>query len=197
MITVIDRERIRRAYYKEGKSMRQIGKEYHHGYWTIRKALDAAEPQPYTLSKPKVAPKLGPYKEKLDKLLVAEAKLPRKQRYTTHKLFKLMQAEGYTGSESNLRRYVGKKRRGLKRPAIFIPLQFDPGQKAQVDWGGSVCTHGWRKKKSAVIRDALKLFATHICDGLSDTKARSVLYRSYRSLPTFLVACRTHWFTTI
>lgn len=61
MITVIDRERIRRAYYIEGQSMRQIAKTYHHSYWTIRKALDTAEQQPYTRKAPKPAPKLGPY----------------------------------------------------------------------------------------------------------------------------------------
>lgn len=138
MITVIDRERIRRAYYIEGKSMRQIEREMHHSYWTIRKALESATPQPYTLSQPKPAPKLGPYKEKINKLLEKERHLPRKQRYTTHKLYELMKVEGYSGSESNLRRYVGRKRRELKRPPLFIPLQFEPGQDAQVDWGEAV-----------------------------------------------------------
>jgi len=76
MITVIDRERIRRAYYVEGKSMRQIEREMHHSYWTIRKALDSAEHQPYTLRKPKPAPKLGPYKTKIDALLAKERQLP-------------------------------------------------------------------------------------------------------------------------
>lgn len=135
MITVIDRERIRRAYYVEGKSMRQIEREMHHGYWTIRKALASAEHQPYTLRKPKPAPKLGPYKKQIDDLLAKEQHLPPKQRYTTKKLFELMKAEGYSGSESNLRRYVGRKRRELKRPALFVPLQFEPGQASQVDWG--------------------------------------------------------------
>lgn len=156
MITVIDRERIRRAYYIEGKSMRQIERELHHGYWTIRKALDTAEHQPYTLSEPKPAPKLGPYKEKIDKLLSEEAKLPRKQRYTTHKIFKLMEAEGYKGSESYLRRYVGQKRRELKRPAIFIPLHFEPGQAAQVDWGEATVIMNGKKEK-------VQLFVMRLC----------------------------------
>ena len=91
MITVIDRERIRRAYYIEGKTMRQIEREMHHGYWTIRKALASAEHQPYTLSQSKAAPKLGPYKEKIDKLLEQERSLPRKQRFTTHKIYELME----------------------------------------------------------------------------------------------------------
>jgi hypothetical protein len=32
--------------------------------------------------------------------------LPRKQRYTTHKMYELLVAEGYQGSESRVRRYT-------------------------------------------------------------------------------------------
>lgn len=156
MITVIDRERIRRAYYLEGKTMRQIEREMHHGYWTIRKALDSAEGQPYTLSQPKVAPKLGPFKVKIDDLLKKERSLPRKQRFTTHKIYELLEAEGYSGSESNLRRYVGQKRREQKRPPIFIPLQFEPGQDAQVDWGEAVVIMNQEKMKA-------QLFVMRLC----------------------------------
>lgn len=156
MITVIDRERIRRAYYVEGKSMRQIEREMHHSYWTIRKALDSAEHQPYTLRKPKPAPKLGPYKKKIDELLAKEQQLPPKQRYSTKKIFELMEAEGYSGSESNLRRYVGRKRRELKRPAIFVPLQFEPGQDAQVDWGEGVVVMEGQK-------ETVQLFVMRLC----------------------------------
>lgn len=156
MITVIDRERIRRAYYKEGKSMRQIEREMHHSYRTIRKALASAEHQPYTLTEPKPAPVLGPYKEAIDKLLAKEAKLPRKQRYTTRKLFELMQAAGYQGSESGLRRYVGRKRRAMKRPDVYIPLQFAPGEAAQVDWGEAKVIMAAEKTK-------VQLFVMRLC----------------------------------
>ena len=156
MITVIDRERIRRAYYKNGKSMRQIEREMHHGYYTIRKALESAVQQPYTLTEPKPAPVLGPYKEAIDKLLAEEAKLPRKQRYTTHKIFELLQAAGYKGSESGLRRYVGRRRKEMKRPDVFIPLQFRPGEAAQVDWGEA-------RVIMAGIKSKVQLFVMRLC----------------------------------
>ena len=50
MLTVHDYERMRQAYYVEQKSIREIGREYGHGYWTVRKALSESEPQPYQLS---------------------------------------------------------------------------------------------------------------------------------------------------
>ena len=40
MLTVEKYERIRRAYYIEEKSIRQIERELGHSYWTVRKALD-------------------------------------------------------------------------------------------------------------------------------------------------------------
>lgn len=135
MLQVERREEIRRAYYIEGKSMRQIATELRHSYWTIREALDEAAPRVYQLSVPKAAPVLGPYKGRIDELLVESEKLPRKQRYTGHKIFQLLQQEGYRGSESGLRYYVSQQRKRRRRPPVYLPLSFEPGVDAQVDWG--------------------------------------------------------------
>ncbi len=40
MIKVEDQEKIRRAYYVEGQSQRQIARELHRSRYTIKKALD-------------------------------------------------------------------------------------------------------------------------------------------------------------
>jgi transposase len=135
MISVERRERIRRAYYVEGKSMRQIGQEMRHSYWTIRDAIESAEPRQYTLRGPKPAPVLGPFQERIDELLLESEQMPRKQRYTGHKIYELLKAAGYAGSESNLRRYIGVRRREMKRPPVYLPLSFEPGVDGQVDWG--------------------------------------------------------------
>ena len=135
MLTVRDYERIRSAYYVKKKSMREISRELGHSYWTIRKALDAPKPEPYELSRPRSAPVLGPFKGRIDQLLAENAKLPSKQRYTSKRIYQTLCQEGYRGAESTVRRYVGQMRKALKRPAIFLPLEFDPGVDAQVDWG--------------------------------------------------------------
>ena len=159
MLSVIDRERIRRAFYVEGKSRREIARELHHGYWTIRDALERAERQPYQLKEPKPAPKLDPHKERIEELLAEEVNLPRKQRYTSKNIYEIVRAAGYRGSQSNLRRYVGRRRRELrqKQPAVFIPLAYQPGQDAQVDWGAAmVIMEGARRK--------VQLFVMRLCD---------------------------------
>jgi transposase len=109
-----------------------------HSYWTVRKALDAAAPQPYQLRQPKAAPVLGPYKAQIEQLLAKSAHLPRKQRYTSKKIYQAIRAAGYPGAESTVRYYVSQQRKARQRPAVYLPLAFDPGVDAQVDWGEAV-----------------------------------------------------------
>ena len=135
MLTVNHYERIRVAYEIEGKSIRQIGREYGHGYWTVRKALEQSEPQPYQLSQAKDAPVLGAYKAQIEALLSENERLPRKQRYTSGKIYRALRQAGYQGAESTVRAYVSQRRKAVRRPAIYLPLVFDPGIDAQVDWG--------------------------------------------------------------
>lgn len=69
MIIVEDYEAIRRAYYLEKKSIRQIAREQHHSRSTIRKALAKVQPQPYQLTRPKPAPIFGSrFQERVDEL---------------------------------------------------------------------------------------------------------------------------------
>lgn len=140
MITVETQEHIRRAYYLEHKSKRQIARELGVARDTVDKALGLAEGPRYTLEQPRTAPKLGPFKTLIDQLLAESEQMPRKQRYTGHTLFKRLKAEGYPGREPSLRGYIAQKRRELHRPEVFLPLAFDPGVDAQVDWGEAQAT---------------------------------------------------------
>ena len=135
MLTVSDYARIRYAYYVEKESMKEIERKWGHSYWTIRKALARPEPAPYQREKAKEAPVLGAYKARIEEMLAENERLPRKQRYTSRKIYETIQQLGYAGAESSVRRYVGQVRKARRRPAVFLPLAFDPGQDAQVDWG--------------------------------------------------------------
>jgi transposase len=134
MIRVDDRERIRRAYFLERKSIREIARELNHSRETVKKAIESAEPDEYTLQQPRPAPVLGAYQACIDELLAESARLPRKQQYTGHKIYEQLQKEGYIGSESGVRRYIGQRQREGKKRQVFIPLEFDPGTDGQVDW---------------------------------------------------------------
>jgi transposase len=109
-----------------------------HSRKTVRKAIESAEPLPYTLKEPRPSPVLGPHKARIDELLEQNEHLPPKQRYIGHTIFKDIVAKGYTGSESAVRGYIAQGRGGKKKRAVYIPLEFDPGTDAQVDWGEAV-----------------------------------------------------------
>jgi transposase len=47
----------------------------------------------------------------------------------------LLVAQGYTGSEGAVHNYVSHQRRKAKVRDVYLPLEFEPGKDAQVDWG--------------------------------------------------------------
>jgi transposase len=138
MLSVEQREAIRRAYYVDKKSVRQIARELHCSRKTVDKALDSAQVTTYTRTVPYASPKLGPFKARLAELLAEREQQPRKQRYTSTKLYQILQKEGYQGSAARLRGYLSQLHWRHPRPRSFFPLEFDPGQDAQVDWGEAV-----------------------------------------------------------
>ena len=81
MIIVEERGAIRRAYYLDRKSKRQIAREQGHSRKTIDKAVENLPPQPYRLTKPKAAPVFGPFQARADALLAENDHLPRKQQW--------------------------------------------------------------------------------------------------------------------
>jgi len=135
MLKVDKIERIRQAYYVEGKSMRQIEREYHHSWRTIKKALASPEAGEYRLKEAREAPVLGPYKARIRELLAENEQLPGKHRLTGHRIFQLLQKEGYQGSESGVMVYLWQLRKAKRKVKVYLPLEFEPGQDGQVDWG--------------------------------------------------------------
>jgi transposase len=138
MISVEEREKIRRLYFIENKSIRQIAQEVDRSRPAVRKAIASAQGASYTLKVPRPAPVLGPYKGRINELLAENEGLPRKQRYTGHKMYEIIRDEGYAGSEVGVRCYISRQRKEKKRCAVYLPLEFDPGVDAQVDWGEGV-----------------------------------------------------------
>jgi hypothetical protein len=60
MRTVEDYEAIRRAYFLDSTSVREIARQLHHSRRLIRKAIAQAEPDRYRLTQPRPAPVLEP-----------------------------------------------------------------------------------------------------------------------------------------
>src|SRR6266566_5954290 len=156
MFSESDRERIRRAFHLEKKSIRQIAKEEGCSRDTIRGAISNDPLKPYQLTRPKPAPVFGPYQVRAEALLGQNDRLPRKQRYTAHRIFEVLREEGYQGCESTIRHYISTRKIASHTPDVFLPLEFEPGQDAQVDWGEASAIIGGRREK-------VQLFIMRLC----------------------------------
>lgn len=156
MLSVEHCEAIRRAYYVEQKSVRQIARELRCSRKTVDKALASATPATYTRTVPYASPKLGPFKQRIAELLAEREQQPPKQRYTSTRIYQLLRAEGYQGSPARLRGYLGSLHWRQPRPRSFFPLEFDPGQDAQVDWGEAIAV-------IAGVRVTIQLFVLRLC----------------------------------
>lgn len=155
MLTPEERERIRRSYYLDRKSIRQIAREERCSREAVGKAI-ADEPLiPYQLTQPRSGPVFGPFRGHVDDLLKQNADLPRKQRYTSPKIFEIIRAEGYQGCESRIRQYVAEWKQAHKQE-VFLPLEFEPGQDAQVDWGEAIALIAGERQK-------VQIFTMRLC----------------------------------
>ena len=133
MLTVEDYGPLRRAH-RDGMSIREIARTFHHSRRKVREALARPEPEPYTRAKDPPAPKLGAFHATIKAILVADEQAPRKQRHTAAQIFRRLRDEhGYTGGYDQVRRYVGRHRREQRE--TFIPLIHDPGQRLECDFG--------------------------------------------------------------
>ena len=151
-----DRERIRRLYYVEKQSIHHIARAEGRNRITIRKAL-SDDPRPSSLPpRKKPMPVFGAYKERVERLLQENERLPRKQRYTAHRIFEIIRDEGYQGCESTVRMHVARFKQATHSPDVFLPLEYDPGQDAQVDWGEAYAVVAGQRQK-------VQLFIMRLC----------------------------------
>jgi transposase len=133
VLTVDDYGAIRRAR-RDGMTIREIARTFHHSRPKIRRVLGQPEPIPYTRTKPRPAPVLGPFHPTIDQVLAADEHAPPKQRHTAMQLFRRLRDEhAYPGSYGQVQRYLLKYRRQHRE--TFIPLAHPPGHRLEADFG--------------------------------------------------------------
>jgi len=124
---------IRRAR-RDGKSIRQIAREFKLSRKTVRHVLKHPEPRSGPWTRSRIAPVLGPVQTIIDQILADDEDAPVKQRHTAMQVFRRLQDEhGYHGCYGQVQRYVHKHRRHHRE--TFIPLGHLPGQRLEADFG--------------------------------------------------------------
>ena len=85
--------RVRREVYVEGKSERQVAREYGLARETVRKMLRYSAPPGYRRQQPAKRPKLDPWVGVIEAILEEDRRRPRKQRHTAKRIHQRLREE--------------------------------------------------------------------------------------------------------
>jgi len=155
MIRVDEKERIRRAYFLQRKSIREIAREFHHARKTVRKAIYDPAPPQYTRVVPTAKPVLAPFTAIIDQWLDEDLTCPKKQRHTARRIYhRLVEEHSFKGGESTVRRYV--RQCHPRERKVYIPLEYDLGSDAQCDFGSAYVVMGDKLEE-------VQLFCLRLC----------------------------------
>ncbi len=125
---------IRKMYVAEGCSQRHIARELNISRKTVKKYCDGACPP-----REKVESSVckSSYRLALEKAIEDLHKQckdsPKKQKLNSKIVRNILLDQGYKIGESTVRQYIREMR--LEKPEIFIPLDFEPGEMMEIDWG--------------------------------------------------------------
>jgi len=97
--------KVRRDYFVDNKSIKQITRDRQLSRNTVRKIIRSEETG-FEYQRTSPQPKLGDYTEQLTLWLESDAALPRKQRRHAKRLHQQLAEQGYTGAYDSIQRYV-------------------------------------------------------------------------------------------
>ena len=124
--------RVRRAVRVEGRSQREVAREYGLARKTVRKMLEYSEPPGYQRQKPVRRPKLGTWQGVIDAILEDDKPRPTKQRHTAKRIFeRLREEQGSPAATPSSRTMCAKRSCAARR----CSCRWAPPGEAQADFG--------------------------------------------------------------
>ncbi len=185
MIKAEQRARIRRLFYAEHWKVGTIAEELGVHHATVRRAIEADRFSGGVESRV-VASILDPYKP-----FIADT-LAQHPRLRASRLFDMVRARGYTGSEVVVRRYV-RTMRPMPREAFF-KLETLPGEQGQVDWAsfGKIKIGSAQRNLSCfvmVLSFSRAVFACFVLDQQMEsfTRSHALAFESFGGVPRTLL----------
>ena len=120
--------RVRRAVMVEGKSIREVSREFGLHRDTVRKMLAYSVPPGYRRQSPPKRSKLEPFTGVIDRILEDDLRLLRKQRHTAKRIFERLRDE--YGSLDAARQWVEKEQ-------LPFAVLNDPDRRVGIELGMS------------------------------------------------------------
>lgn len=136
---------VRRAVLVDGISKRAACRKFGIHWDTLTRILRHASPPGYQRKQAVEKAVITPWLGRLEALIQDNRDLPRKQRYTVKRMWRILQGEGFTGGYTSVKDAV-REWRGQMPKEVFMPLTQRPGE-AQVDFGHALARIGGRVQK--------------------------------------------------
>ena len=144
MLVVETIAKIRRAYFAQEKPIKAICREFRLSRKVVRKVIRSQATEFHYERARQPLPRIGPWRDQLDGLLLANEGKSARERLTLIGTFEELRGLGYEGSYDAVRRYAKKWRieRGAATAEAYVPLSFAPGEAYQFDWSHEVVLIG-------------------------------------------------------
>jgi transposase len=140
MLVVETIAKIRRLALVQGKSIKQICRELKVSRKVVRKVLRSGRTEFRYERKHQPLPRMGAWRDELERLLAANAGKPARERLTLTRIFEELCDRGYDGSYSSVWRHAQawEKAQGRVAADAYVPLLFAPGEAYQFDWSHEI-----------------------------------------------------------
>jgi transposase len=140
MLIVETIAKIRRAFFVQSKSIKAICRELRVSRKVVRKVIRSEATEFRYERETQPLPRIGPWRDKLDQILLANEGKTSRERLTLIRLFEELRGLGYDGGYDAVRRYANnwREERGVSTAAAYVPLSFAPGEAYQFDWSHEV-----------------------------------------------------------
>jgi transposase len=140
MLVVETIAKIRRAYFVQEKSIKAICRELRVSRKVVRKVIRSGATAFEYERAVQPQPKIGPWRDDLNRLLAVNAGKPARERLTLIRVFEELRGLGYQGGYDAVRRYARswQRERSSSTAEAFVPLTFAAGEAYQFDWSHEV-----------------------------------------------------------
>ena len=140
MLVVETIAKIRLAYFSRKMTIKAICRDLRVSRKVVRKVIRSQATEFHYQRDVQPQPKIGPWRERLDSLLLENDGKPARERLTLIRVFEELRALGYEGGYDAVRRYARawSKERASATASAYVPLSFAPGEAYQFDWSHEI-----------------------------------------------------------
>jgi len=140
MLVVETIAKIRRAYFSQGKAIKEICRELRVSRKVVRKVIRSNATEFHYERSKQPLPRIGPWRGRLEAVLEENDSRTARERLTLIRVVEELRALGYAGSYAAVRRYAiaWREKRAGATAAAYVPLTFAPGEAYQFDWSHEI-----------------------------------------------------------